>query len=71
MFLIQQANVRASELKTAKEFGKEVKNIDEAENKKISNIEISAYASPDGGVGLNTTLLRTARTTRLKSSTEI
>ena len=56
MFLIQQANVRASELKTAKEFGKEVKNIDEAENKKISNIEISAYASPDGGVGLNTTL---------------
>src|SRR5699024_9945791 len=53
---IQQANVRASELKTAKEFGKEVKNIDEAENKKISNIEISAYASPDGGVGLNTTL---------------
>ena len=56
MFLIQQANVRASKLKTAKEFGKEVKNIDEAENKKISNIEISAYASPDGGVGLNTTL---------------
>ena len=56
MFLIQQANVRASELKTAKEFGKEVKNIDEAENKKISNIEISAYASPDGGVKLNTTL---------------
>ena len=35
---------------------KDVKNIDEAENKKISNIEISAYASPDGGVGLNTTL---------------
>ena len=56
MFLIQQANVRASELKTAKEFGKEVKNIDEAENKKISNIEISAYASPDGGVKLNTGL---------------
>ena len=56
MFLIQQANVRASELKTAKEFGKEVKNIDEAENKKISNIEISAYASPDGGVELNTGL---------------
>jgi len=56
MFLIQQANVRASELKTAKEFGKEVKNINEAANKKISNIEISAYASPDGGVDLNTTL---------------
>ncbi len=53
MFLIQQANIRASELKTAKEFGKEVKNIDEAANKKISNIEISAYASPDGGLDLN------------------
>ena len=69
MFLIQQANVRASELKTAKEFGKEVKNIDEAENKKISNIEISAYASPDGGVGLNTTLAenRESNTTKMLS----
>ncbi|WP_288909939.1 tetratricopeptide repeat protein [uncultured Bacteroides sp.] len=53
MFLIQQANVRASELKTAKEFNEEVKNISEAANKKISNIEISAYASPDGGYDLN------------------
>ncbi len=56
MFLIQQANVRASELKTAKAFGSEVKNVNDAANKKISNIEISAYASPDGGVSLNTTL---------------
>ena len=71
MFLIQQANVRASELKTAKEFGKEVKNIDEAENKKISNIEISAYASPDGGVGLNTTLAENRQDNTAKSSTEI
>lgn len=53
MFLIQQANVRASELKTAKVFNEEVKNISEAANKKISNIEISAYASPDGGYDLN------------------
>ena len=56
MFLIQQANVRASELKTAKAFGDEVKSVNDAANKKISNIEISAYASPDGGVSLNTTL---------------
>ena len=56
MFLIQQANIRSSELKTAKEFNKEVANINEAANKKISNIEVSAYASPDGGVKLNTTL---------------
>ena len=53
MFLIQQANVRASELKTAKEFGKEVKNVNEAVNKNITNIEVSAYASPDGGMDLN------------------
>ena len=56
MFLIQQANIRSSELKTAKEFNKEVANINEAANKKISNIEISAYASPDGGFKLNNTL---------------
>ncbi|WP_291529396.1 tetratricopeptide repeat protein [Bacteroides sp. UBA939] len=56
MFLIQQANVRASELKTANDFSGEVKNVDEAVNKKISNVEVSAYASPDGGVGLNTKL---------------
>ncbi len=56
MFLIQQANIRASELKTAKDFNKQVADINAAENKKISNIEVSAYASPDGGVKLNTGL---------------
>lgn len=56
MFLIQQANVRAGEMKTAKQFGNEVKDINSALNKKISNIEVSAYASPDGGVNLNTKL---------------
>ena len=56
MFLIQQANIRPSEMKTAKEFNKLVADVNAAENKKISNIEVSAYASPDGGVSLNTTL---------------
>lgn len=56
MFLIQQANVRAGELKTAKAFSGEVKNVNDAVNKKISNVEISAYASPDGGVSLNSRL---------------
>lgn len=56
MFLIQQANVRASELKVAKAFNDEVKNINDTENREIKNINISAYASPDGGVSLNTTL---------------
>ena len=69
MFLIQQANVRAGELKTAKEFNEEVKNVDGAVNKKISNIEVSAYASPDGGVSLNTTLAenREGNTTKMLS----
>ena len=69
MFLIQQANIRASELKTAKEFNKEVANVNDAANKKISNIEISAYASPDGGVGLNTKLAenREDNTTKMLS----
>ena len=53
MFLIQQANVRSSELKTAKVFQEEVKAIGEAANKQITNIEISAYASPDGSLDLN------------------
>ncbi len=56
MFLIQQANVRASELEVAKDFQAEVKSTNEAVNKKITNVEISAYASPDGGVDLNTGL---------------
>ena len=69
MFLIQQANIRASELKTAKEFNKEVANVNDAANKKISNIEVSAYASPDGGVGLNTKLAenREDNTTKMLS----
>ena len=56
MFLIQQANIRSSELKTAKEFNKEVANVNEAANKKIRIIVVSAYACLDGGVSLNTTL---------------
>ena len=69
MFLIQQANIRSSELKTAKEFNKEVAEVNEAANKKISNIEVSAYASPDGGVKLNTGLAenRESNTTKMLS----
>ena len=61
MFLIQQANVRASELKNAKSFTQEAKAIDESVNKKITDIEISAYASPDGGLDLNTGLAEKRR----------
>jgi Tfp pilus assembly protein PilF len=58
MFLIQQANLRVSELNKGevKDFKKSVTDVNAAENKKITNIEVSAYASPDGGVKLNTGL---------------
>ena len=59
MFLIQQANLRNSELNSddIKEFHKKVAEINaDTKNYKLNNIEISAYASPDGGVELNTGL---------------
>ena len=59
MFLIQQANLRSSELKAEgiKDFHKQVAIVaGDTKNYKLNNIEISAYASPDGGVKLNTGL---------------
>ena len=59
MFLIQQANLRANELKSEglKDFNKQVVTVaGDTKNYKLNNIEVSAYASPDGGVKLNTTL---------------
>jgi hypothetical protein len=59
MFLIQQANLRTSELKSTSiaDFQKAVKDANaDTKGKKINNIEISAYASPDGGMDLNTGL---------------
>ena len=58
-FLIQQANVRASELKSEeiKNFNQSVKDVNaDTKGKALKNIEVSAYASPDGGVKLNTGL---------------
>ena len=56
LFLIQQTNLRASELSS-----NEVKELKEAmadivadyENKVLEDVQISAYASPDGGINLN------------------
>ena len=59
MFLIQQANLRSSELKSEglDVFNKKVVEVSgDTKNYKLNNIEISAYASPDGGVKLNTGL---------------
>ena len=56
MFLIQQANLRWSETNSAqmKEFTATMKDVyADTENKVIENIEVSAYASPDGEVALN------------------
>ena len=55
-FLIQQAELRKSELKSnsVKEFTSLLKRIaQDQEGLNINNVEISAYASPDGGVSLN------------------
>ena len=56
MFLIQQANLRWSETNSdkMKEFTSSMKEIDaDKKNMAIENIEVSAYASPDGAVDLN------------------
>ena len=55
-FLIQQANLRKSELKnnSVQEFIKMLKQINnDREGLNLDNVEVSAYASPDGGVSLN------------------
>ena len=56
MFLIQQTNLRASQLTTKEMDELKATMADIAkdfENKVIDEVEVSAYASPDGGVLLN------------------
>lgn len=55
-FLINQANIRKSELKnnSVKEFVELLKKINaDKEGYNVQNVEIQAYASPDGGVKFN------------------
>lgn len=55
-FLIQQANLRKSELQnnSVTEFVQLLQKINaEQETLNLNNVEVSAYASPDGGVKLN------------------
>ncbi|MDR2627120.1 MAG: hypothetical protein LBC40_03695, partial [Dysgonamonadaceae bacterium] len=67
LFLIQQAELRSKELNKdeVKEWKDLVQNANEAPNQNVE-IEISAYASPDGGVKLNDALAgkREANTTK-------
>ena len=57
MFLIQQAELRASELKKTDvtDWNNTVTNASQDPNQKV-NVEISSYASPDGGYKLNNKL---------------
>lgn len=58
-FLIEQAKLRDSELNSEnmKEFIAMMKEINDAkETRALDNIEVSAYASPDGALDLNTRL---------------
>ena len=55
-FLINQANLRASELNTVsiKDLGRILREInDNEETRALQNIEVSAYASPDGKFAIN------------------
>ncbi len=52
-FLIQQANVRATEAKNINNLTENIKKASQDSNLNIKKLEISSYASPDGGVELN------------------
>lgn len=53
LFLIQQSNIRSSEARAAADFNAGVKDIQNTANRRLENIEVSAYASPDGALDLN------------------
>jgi len=55
MFLIQQSELRTSELNKSnvKDLHKSISEAAKDENKRIVGVEVSSYASPDGGLALN------------------
>ncbi len=59
-FLINQANIRAGELRSAemKDLNAEIVNASRDSSRQIEEINISSYASPDGGVELNERLAK-------------
>lgn len=54
-FLIQQSNLRSSETKSQQiqDLRAAIKEADQNERKAINKLEVSGYASPDGGLDLN------------------
>ena len=59
-FLIQQANLRSSETGSAdmKALQAAIKDAKENDRKEINKLEVSGYASPDGGMALNEKLAK-------------
>jgi tetratricopeptide (TPR) repeat protein len=59
-FLIQQSNLRSSETNSAdmKALQAAIKDAKENDRKEINKIEVSGYASPDGGLSLNEKLAK-------------
>jgi Flp pilus assembly protein TadD len=58
MFLIQQANIRKDELKKEElvSLVKKIQEAKDAQNLKVAGFDLNSYASPDGGVKLNSKL---------------
>lgn len=58
MFLIQQSKLRKTETNSSDvvTLTKKIKEASDSQNQKVAGFEISAYASPDGGMKLNTNL---------------
>ena len=58
MFLVNQANIRASHLSTdaIKELQREILEANGDTSRRLQEINISSYASPEGGVAFNTRL---------------
>lgn len=57
-FLINQANIRANQVKAADyvEFNDQLQKANEAANREIAGVAVNSYASPDGSLAFNTQL---------------
>lgn len=57
-FLINQANIRANQVKAADyvEFNNQLQKANEAANREIAGVAVNSYASPDGSLAFNTQL---------------
>lgn len=54
-YLVNQSNIRSSELKSEEivVLANTIKSLKDSEDRKIERIEVSSYASPEGGLDLN------------------